>query len=63
MADDLAAGRLVALSFDAPYPEPLGVHAVYPPGRHPPAKVRAIIDFLAARWAEPPPWEIARTGG
>lgn len=33
--------------------EPLGVHAVYPPNRHLSAKVRAFIDFLAARFAGP----------
>jgi DNA-binding transcriptional LysR family regulator len=33
--------------------EPIGIHAVYPPNRHLSAKVRAFIDFLAARFAGP----------
>lgn len=31
-------------------PEPIGIQAVYPPGRHLSAKVRVFIDFLAARF-------------
>ncbi len=33
--------------------EPLGIYAIYPPGRYTQPKVRAIIDFLVARFAEP----------
>ncbi|MEQ8603036.1 MAG: LysR family transcriptional regulator [Marivibrio sp.] len=49
---ELRAGRLESAldAFDA---EPIGVHAVYPPNRHLSAKVRAFIDFLAARFAGP----------
>ena len=56
-ADDLRAGNLVALALDQPANESLAVHAVYLPHRHPPAKVRAFIDFLASQFAPEPPWD------
>ena len=57
VADDLRAGRLTALALDQPTNERLAVHAVYLPDRHPPAKVRAFIDFIATRFAPEPPWD------
>ena len=57
VADDLGAGRLVALTLDQPNVELGGIYAVYLPDRHPPAKVRAFIDFIAARFAPEPPWD------
>jgi DNA-binding transcriptional LysR family regulator len=57
VADDLRAGTLVALSLDQPTQELGGVYAVYLPERNPAAKVRALIDFLAGRFAPEPPWE------
>ena len=57
VADDLRAGRLVALTLDHPNVELGGIYAVYLPDRHPPAKVRAFIDFIAARFAPDPPWD------
>jgi DNA-binding transcriptional LysR family regulator len=57
VADDLDAGRLVALILDQPNVELGGIYAVYLPDRHPPAKVRAFIDFIAARFAPEPPWD------
>jgi DNA-binding transcriptional LysR family regulator len=57
VADDLRAGRLTSLSLDQPTNERLAVHAVYLPDRHPPAKVRAFIDFIATRFAPEPPWD------
>lgn len=57
VGDDIRAGRLVRVPLDAPEPEILGVHAVLPPGRNPPAKVRAFVDFLAARFAPEAPWD------
>jgi DNA-binding transcriptional LysR family regulator len=59
VADDLGAGRLVALTLDQPNVELGGIYAVYLPDRHPPAKVRAFIDFIAARFAPEPPWDRA----
>ena len=47
VADDLRAGRLVALTLDQPTVELAGIYAVYFPDRHPAAKVRAFIDFIA----------------
>lgn len=54
-ADDLRAGRLVPVlcNFE---PELIHVHAVYPHARHLAAKVRAFVDFLAARYAGEPEW-------
>jgi DNA-binding transcriptional LysR family regulator len=56
VADDIRAGRLVSLTLDQPLPRFGSVHAVYPGGRQPPAKVRALIDLLAARWRDAP-WD------
>jgi len=57
VADDLRAGNLTALPLDQPTNERLAVHAIYLPDRHPPAKVRAFIDFIARRFAPEPPWD------
>jgi DNA-binding transcriptional LysR family regulator len=57
IADDLRAGTLVALPLDQPEIQTSAVHAVYLPDRRPPAKVRAFIDFLAARFAPVTPWD------
>lgn len=57
VADDLRAGRLVALTLDQPTIELGGIYAVFPPDRHPPAKVRAFIDFIASHFAPEPPWD------
>lgn len=57
VADDLRAGRLTALAMDQPTSELLAVYAVYLPDRHPSAKVRAFIDFIAAKFAPEPPWD------
>lgn len=54
---DLRAGTLRRVLADHALPE-LGIHAVYPSGRHLPAKVRAFIDFLAGRLGgETPAWD------
>ena len=34
-----------------------GIYAVFLPDRHPPARVRAFIDFVAGRFAPEPPWD------
>lgn len=57
VAPDIRAGRLVALELDHPTMEFGGIYGVYPPGRNPPAKVRAFIDFLAAKFGSNPSWE------
>ncbi|MDH5822793.1 LysR family transcriptional regulator [Luteimonas sp. RD2P54] len=56
---DLRAGRLRAVLPDWPVPCS-GIHAVMPQRRLVPPRVRAFVDFLAERFAEPP-WE-AGTG-
>jgi len=57
VADDLRAGTLVALTMDHPTVEFGGIYAVFLPDRHPAAKVRAFIDFIAIRFAPEPPWD------
>lgn len=57
VADDLRSGALVALALDQPTAPLGGVYAVYLPDRHPPAKVRAFIDFFATRFLPEPPWD------
>lgn len=42
----VATGRVVPLLQDHELP-PLGVHALYPSGRHLPAKLRVMVDFMA----------------
>jgi len=54
--EELADGRLVAVLADWSLPE-AALSAVYPPSRRVSAKVRAFIDFLAARFGPMPPWE------
>jgi DNA-binding transcriptional LysR family regulator len=54
---ELRAGRLVSIELDHPPLQLPGIFAVYPADRHPPAKVRAFIDFLVARFAPVPRWE------
>lgn len=43
----LSKGQLVALELDQPSVALGGIHVLYPPDRRPPAKVRAMIDYLA----------------
>ena len=57
VADDIREGRLVALALDQPTVELGGIYAVFLPDRHPPARVRAFIDFIAGRFAPEPPWD------
>jgi len=56
VGDDLRAGRLRAVLEDYACRE-TAVYAVQPPSKHPPAKVRAFVDFIAARCGERPPWD------
>lgn len=45
-------GELVVLALDKPPVELGGIHVLYPPDRRPPAKVRAMIDYLAEVFAQ-----------
>lgn len=60
---DVAAGRLIPL-LEGYEPPVYGIYAVYPAQRYLTPKVRAFIDFLAARFGPQPPWEcvLADTG-
>lgn len=52
----LGSGALVPLLAAFPMPEP-GLHVVRPPGGPAPARLRALIDFLAARFGPEPYWD------
>jgi DNA-binding transcriptional LysR family regulator len=56
IGDGVRSGRLVALVLDHCPVEMPGVFAVYPSNRRPPAKVRALVDFLVKRLG-PAPWD------
>lgn len=56
LADDIRAGRLVPVTLDHPPIALPGVFAVFPALRRPPAKVRAMVDFLVERLG-PERWE------
>ncbi|AWM88199.1 LysR family transcriptional regulator [Microvirga sp. 17 mud 1-3] len=56
VGDGLRSGALVRVLPDLPTYE-LSVHAVLPSGRQAPAKVRAVVAFLADRFAPEPPWD------
>ena len=64
VAHDIRSGHLVPLKLDHDTIEFGGVYAAYPANRHPPAKVRAVIEFLSDRLGPIPPWEqTSRTEG
>lgn len=50
------AGRVVPILREIQWRR-TACYAVYPPGRHLSAKVRALVDFLAARYAGTPYWD------
>jgi DNA-binding transcriptional LysR family regulator len=51
VSDALKAGALVKIDLDQPSCDVGDIFVLYPPERRPPAKVRAMIDFLAAAFA------------
>jgi DNA-binding transcriptional LysR family regulator len=55
VGDLLQSGRLVTVLDD--YTPPLTLRALYSHDRHLSAKVRAFVDFLAARFGREPPWD------
>ncbi len=57
IAREVAGGLLVPLELDYPPACPDGVFAVHAGGRRPPAKVRALIDYLADCFSPEPGWE------
>lgn len=56
VGEALRDGRLVRLLPDYRLPE-LDVQVVYPSTRHLSPKVRRLVDFLSARFRDPPPWD------
>lgn len=58
VADAIRSGALEPLSLDVPNADLGGIHLVYASNRAVPAKVRAMIDFLAGAFEEHAPWEI-----
>ena len=55
-AEAIRRGSLVPVLTDYDWPT-TPAHAVYPPTRHLSYRVRAFIDFLAARFSGTPPWD------
>ena len=56
VGEAVRSGALVVLHLDQPTITLGGVHAVWPSGRRPPAKVRALVEFLVRQFS-PPRWE------
>jgi DNA-binding transcriptional LysR family regulator len=56
VGDALQSGRLVTVLDDYMGP-PYTLRALYPHNRYLSAKVRAFVDFLAARFGQDPPWD------
>ncbi len=54
VAEALERGELVPLALDQPTHALGGIHAVYPPDRHPPAKVRTMLDYLVEAFKQNP---------
>jgi DNA-binding transcriptional LysR family regulator len=58
VGQDLADGRLVPILEHSRAVSDSAIYAVRPPGSFVPAKTRAFIDFLAARFSPTPPWRL-----
>ncbi|NKQ12925.1 LysR family transcriptional regulator [Pseudomonas sp. SST3] len=59
VASALSRGELVVVELDQPTLGLGGIHVVYPPDRRPPAKVRAMIDYLVEAFSGKLPWMAA----
>ncbi|MBB3810025.1 LysR family transcriptional regulator [Pseudochelatococcus contaminans] len=57
VGDGVRAGRLTVIELDQPVVDVGGVYTVFPHDRRPPAKVRALVDFLTAHFSPSPPWD------
>jgi DNA-binding transcriptional LysR family regulator len=61
--ESIRDGSLVPILTDIEWWQ-LGAYALYPPGRHLSAKVRAFVDHLGASFGDPPYWDTGlATGG
>ena len=58
VADAIQRGELEKVALDVSTADLGGIHLVRSPDRMPPAKVRAMIDFLVAAFNPRPPWAI-----
>lgn len=56
VADAVRQGALLPVELDHPTHALGGIHAVYPPDRRPPAKVRAMLDYLIELFETHPLW-------
>lgn len=56
VGDAIASGELVEVLGDYRRP-PVGIHAVYPPGRLQPRRVQVFTEFLAGRFGDRPYWD------
>ena len=54
---EVEVGRLTPIELEVAMLELPGIFAVYPANRKPPAKVRAVVNFLIERFKGTPPWE------
>ena len=59
-SEELRQGRLVQILRDYEAPIESAIHLVYLPDRNLPSRVRALIDFLLARFVSPPWEEVVR---
>jgi len=60
VADAIERGELEHVRLDVPTADLGGIHILYSLDHSPPAKARAMIDFLVTAFAPKPPWEISR---
>jgi DNA-binding transcriptional LysR family regulator len=58
IAAAIRRGELEPVRLDVPTAELGGIHIIYALDHSPPAKARAMIDFLVAAFAPRPPWQI-----
>jgi DNA-binding transcriptional LysR family regulator len=56
LGEYLREGSLVSILKEYPR-HPVGIHAVYPPGRMLPRRIQAFSDFLAERFGDRPYWD------
>ena len=57
VGSDIRSGALVALALDHPPALAGYIQAVFRPDRMLPLKSRVMIDFLAERFGDDPPWD------
>ena len=62
LAEDLRSGRLRQVLAHHRLADS-GIYALMPQRRLVPLRVRAFVDFLAAKFGETPPWERASPAG